>query len=299
MKLNRIAGATSEIWQVFIADSSSTTGAGLTGLVFNTSNLVAYYHRDIDTTATAITLVDMTVGTFTSGGFKEISASNMPGWYQFCPPNTALATAAKSCAIHLKGAANMAPLPIEVDLDSQVDIRASLGIAVTNEDFTMASATASTITLPATDSAGNSIADNDQFAGCALFIAGGTGINQIVVLEGGTTGARTYNVTSGTMPVALDSTSKCIWLTSSILPIIVCNKLADHSRRRTQANVEASSDGDTLSLLSLYGSIQAMLKNSLTATPGLLTVYKVDGVTVLGTETVTTDPTATPIVGIQ
>jgi hypothetical protein len=121
MKLIRKAGVTGEIWQIFIADSSSTTGAGLTGLAFNTASLTAYYHRDTDTTATAISLVTMTVGTFTSSGFKEIDATNMAGWYQFCPPNAALAAGAKSCAFHLKGATNMAPLPIEVQLVS-VDV---------------------------------------------------------------------------------------------------------------------------------------------------------------------------------
>jgi hypothetical protein len=116
MKLIKAIGATSEIWQIFIMDSSSSTGAGLAGLVFNSAGLTAYYHRDTDTTATAITLVTMTVGTFTSSGFKEIDATNMPGWYQFCPPNAALASGAKSCGFHLKGATNMAPLPIEVQL---------------------------------------------------------------------------------------------------------------------------------------------------------------------------------------
>src|SRR3954469_10816810 len=116
MKLQKLAGSVSEIWQVFIRDSSSTTGAGLTGLTNATGSLTAYYHRDTDTTATAISLVTMTVGAFTSSGFKEIDATNMPGWYQFCPPNAALASGAKSCAIHLKGATNMAPLPIEVDM---------------------------------------------------------------------------------------------------------------------------------------------------------------------------------------
>lgn len=117
-KLRKKAGATSEIWQVFIQDSSSTIGAGLTGLAFNTASLTAYFHRDTDTTATAISLVTMTVGTFTSSGFKEIDSTNMPGWYQLCPPNTALASGAKSVGIHLKGAANMAPLPLEVQLES-------------------------------------------------------------------------------------------------------------------------------------------------------------------------------------
>lgn len=122
MKIIRKVGATSQILQVFIQDSSSTTGAGLTGLVFNTSSLTAYFHRDTDTTATAISLVTMTVGTFTSSGFKEIDATNLPGFYQLCPPNTALASGAASVVIMLKGAANMAPLPIEIDLDAQVDV---------------------------------------------------------------------------------------------------------------------------------------------------------------------------------
>lgn len=118
MKLSVQIGATSQIWQIFVRDSSSTTGGGLTGLVFNSASLTAYYHRDTDTTATAITLVTMTVGTFTSSGFKEIDATNMPGWYQFCPPNAALASGAKNCGFHLKGATNMAPLPMEVQLVS-------------------------------------------------------------------------------------------------------------------------------------------------------------------------------------
>lgn len=116
MKLQKVAGATSEIWQIFIADSSSTTGAGLAGLAVGGTIPTAYYHRDTDTTATAMTLVTMTVGTFTSLGFKEIDATHMAGWYQFCPPNAALASGAKSVAFHFYGATNQAPLPIEVQL---------------------------------------------------------------------------------------------------------------------------------------------------------------------------------------
>lgn len=134
MKLSRRAGSTSNIFQIFIADSSSTTGAGLTGLTNASSSLTAYYHKDTDTTATAISLVTMTVGTFTSSGFKEIDATNMPGWYQFCPPDAALSTSGtpKSVSFHLKGATNMAPLPIEVDLDSQVDVYLWNGTAVSS-----------------------------------------------------------------------------------------------------------------------------------------------------------------------
>jgi hypothetical protein len=137
MKLEKLAGATSEIWQIFIRDSSSTTGGGLTGLTNASSGLTAYYHRDTDTTATAVSLVSMTVGAFTSSGFKEIDATNMPGWYQFCPPNAAIASGAKSCAFHLKGATNMAPLPIEVQLVAINPDNANFGL--TNLDATISS----------------------------------------------------------------------------------------------------------------------------------------------------------------
>ena len=138
MKLQKVLGATSEIWQVFINDSSSTTGAGLTGLVFNSAGLTAYYHRDTDTTATAIALVTMTVGTYTSGGFAQIDATNMPGWYQFCPPNAVLAAGAKSVGLHLKGATNMAPLPIEVQLTA-VNHDDALAFGMSRLDATVSS----------------------------------------------------------------------------------------------------------------------------------------------------------------
>jgi hypothetical protein len=135
MKLSRKIGTTSEILQVFIRDTTSTTGAGLTGLVYNSAGLTAYFHRDTDTTATVIALANMSVGTFTSSGFKEIDATNMPGWYQFCPPNAAFLSGAKSVGFHLKGASNMAPTPIEIDLNTEVDVVKVAGTTQTATDI--------------------------------------------------------------------------------------------------------------------------------------------------------------------
>jgi hypothetical protein len=116
MKLTKVAGATSEIWQLFIQSTATFDGSGLTGLTSGSSGLTAYYHRDTDTTATVINLTSMTVGTFTSSGFAAVDGTNLPGVYQFCPPNAALASGAKSCLFMLKGAANMAVVVIEVQL---------------------------------------------------------------------------------------------------------------------------------------------------------------------------------------
>lgn len=120
MKLSVQAGATSQSVNLFVRDSSSTTGAGLTGLVFNTAGLTAYYSfAGANATATAITLATLAAvnSAYSSGGFKEIDATNMPGWYRLDVPNAALATAkGRSVALHLKGATNMAPLPVEIEL---------------------------------------------------------------------------------------------------------------------------------------------------------------------------------------
>jgi hypothetical protein len=119
VKLNVLKGKTSKLVEVFISDSSSTTGAGLTGLVFNSAGLTWYYYRSGAASATAVTLATMTVGTWATGGFKEIDATNLPGFYQLGIPDAALVAGASQVVMLLKGATNMAPLPLEVQLVNQ------------------------------------------------------------------------------------------------------------------------------------------------------------------------------------
>jgi hypothetical protein len=132
-KLSILAGSTSQSVTLFIQDSSSTTGAGLSGLVFNTSGLIAYYtFTGANATATAITLATLAAvnSAFSSGGFKEIDATNMKGVYRLDLPNTALATSkGRSVAVMLSGAANMAPCILEIELtgwDNQDGVHAGL-----------------------------------------------------------------------------------------------------------------------------------------------------------------------------
>lgn len=127
MKLSLKAGTTSKMVDIFVQDSSSTTGAGLTGLVYNSGSLTAYYHRENDSSATAITLATMTVGTWATGGFKEISSANMPGLYQLGIPDAALASGSKYVIIMLKGAANMAPVVLEIELTAWDNMDATRG----------------------------------------------------------------------------------------------------------------------------------------------------------------------------
>ena len=110
-------GSTDVTLDVFIQDSSSTIGAGLTGLVFNSASLVCYYRRGALGSATALTLATQTVGgAHSDGGFVEVSAANMPGMYRLDLSDAIVATGVPYVSIMLKGAANMAPVTIELQL---------------------------------------------------------------------------------------------------------------------------------------------------------------------------------------
>jgi hypothetical protein len=120
--------STSQCVGVFVSNNSVTTGAGLTGLVYNSGSLIcAYYIPATGVTATgcgtagSTSLNDMALGTYTSGGFKQISSANMPGWYEFCPPNTALASG-NEVDFELSGAANMAPVNLRIILTDPASV---------------------------------------------------------------------------------------------------------------------------------------------------------------------------------
>ena len=117
MYLSIPTGATSRIIQIPIFDSSSTIGAKLAGLAYNTASLSAYYNREgAGGAATAITLASATKGTWTSGGFVAIDATNIPGSYELHLPDAALAAGAKSVLVSLKGAANLVPVDFLIEL---------------------------------------------------------------------------------------------------------------------------------------------------------------------------------------
>ena len=125
------AGATSQSIDLFIQDSSSTTGAGLTGLVFNSGSLTAYYRRT-GSAAVAISLVTQTAtGAFATaaggagGGFCAVDGTNMPGVYRLDIPDAAIAAGVPEVVIMLKGATNMAPVLQKIILTA-VDLQDSV-----------------------------------------------------------------------------------------------------------------------------------------------------------------------------
>lgn len=120
-------GATSVTMHLFIQDAGVVTGEGLTGLAYNTAGLSWFYHRQGAGSPTSVTLATASVGTYSSGGFVEISTANMPGFYEIGIPNAALATGASHVSMILRGATDMVPVPLEIELISE-DNRAFSGL---------------------------------------------------------------------------------------------------------------------------------------------------------------------------
>lgn len=192
-KLNFKAGTTSKLIKVVIKNSSLTTGAGLTGLTSASSGLIAYYIKEGDSSATAITLSAGTLGTWSSGGFVEVDATHLPGVYEIGIPNAAIASG-QSVAIMLSGATNMVQTPIEIQLE-----------AVNNQDATAYGLSAVPISIttaiPTTGNTINTIADCLNAAraqGFGPWTQSGTTLT--LYASDGVTAVHTFTLNSSTTP---------------------------------------------------------------------------------------------------
>lgn len=81
------------------------------------------------------------------------------------------------------------------------------------------------------------------------------------------------------------------------IKIAALNAIADHVLRRDLATAEDAVGPDTKAFKSLLGAA-SKLTNKVNVNAGVMTTYETDGITVLGTQAVTTSPTAEPLVGL-
>lgn len=137
-KLGIAPVTTSKIIRVYL--TTLTTGAALTGVVFG--DITGRYIIEGAGSSVAITLATMTVGTWATGGFKEIDATNMPGFYELSVPNAAFASG-KSVCIQLKAnggtSAGMANCNVEIQEDTSVIVQYAIhkNTAYANFQFLM------------------------------------------------------------------------------------------------------------------------------------------------------------------
>lgn len=133
MALEYKVGSTDKSISVFIQDASVTTGAGLTGLVYNSAGLSAYYVIN-NGTPTSISLATLASATaaHSDGGFVARDGTNQPGLYRLDLPDAVLATVGE-VVVFLKGATNMVPTPKEFQVvaNTAADIIALLPTALT------------------------------------------------------------------------------------------------------------------------------------------------------------------------
>lgn len=153
------AGVTDQTIDLFILDSSSTTGAGLTGLTSASSGLTCYYRKGATGTAQQLTLVSQTVGgAHTDGGFVAIDGTNMPGLYRLDLSDTMVA-AEGMLTVLLKGATNMAPVVAELEI-VDIDIYDSVRLGLTALPNAAAEASGGLATLSAAQSSNGTIPAN-------------------------------------------------------------------------------------------------------------------------------------------
>lgn len=283
MKLDIQVASTSQTINVFIQDSSSTTGAGLTGLVYNSGSLTAYYALP-RAAAVSITLATQTVtGAYSSGGFVEISSSNMPGWYRLDLPDAAIASG-RFTSIHLKGASNMAPLPIEIELtgwNNQDAVRGGL-TAIPN-------ATAGANTgLPVV---GTQVPNATAGAAGGLFIAGSNAATTANI-TGNITGSLSGSVGSVTGNVGGNVTGNVTGNLGGTISTATRNAIADSLLLRDQTLVSSPA----VNLRCPLNAIR-LLNCKWTVAANTLSVYAEDDATLAWSATETVNASASPITG--
>lgn len=101
---------------------------------------------------------------------------------------------------------------------------------------------------------------------------------------------------AGVQALLIQSANATVVSASGSIP--TATEIADTVLKRSTASVESSGVGGSVSLRSLYGMIAQGVHNT-QVSGSTLTVTKSDDTTVLGTRTITTDPTAQPITGIN
>ncbi len=113
------AGSTSKSILLYL--QHATTNQGLPGLAWNSAGLTATFFQPGDASSTAITLATLAAvnSAFSSGGFKEIDATLMPGVYRLDLPDAAINAGLQSM-VTIAGAANLLARTISIDLTANV-----------------------------------------------------------------------------------------------------------------------------------------------------------------------------------
>jgi hypothetical protein len=133
---------------------------------------VWYYFAGDLSNEVAVTLATATLGTWTSGGFVEVDATNMPGWYEIGIPNAAL-DGGIECAMQLRGATNMVPVNVYIELDAFDYQTATQPVNVTQFGGTNGTFSSGIPTVELDSAVGTQITNIENAAGYTLAVLAG------------------------------------------------------------------------------------------------------------------------------
>jgi hypothetical protein len=301
MKLTMTKGATSQIVAVFIRDSSSTTGAGLTGLAYNSASLVASYVRP-GAARTAITLATQTTtGAFSSGGFVEIDSTNMPGVYRLDVPDAAFATGVNNVVVMLKGATNMEPCVMEFALtgmDFQDTVRAGLtGLANATPGATgglliAGSNAATTVNITGNITGNLSGSVGSVTAGVNTIQLAGQTVTAAAGVTFPTSVASPTNITGGTITTVTNLTNApTAGDLTATMKASVNAEVLDVLSTDTFAEPAQGAPGATVTLAAKIGYLYKAWRNKSTQTSSTYSLFNDDASTVDHKATVADDGT--------
>ena len=168
-----------------------TDGTPFTGLTFNSSGLIARGFIPAGDGTSAVSSIALSAGTrdtYTEGGFYEVSASGMPGVYQFGVPDAFLAGSQESVIV-LSGVALMAPCRLLIDTTAAFEMFDANWGNYSLESFTV-NAVGSLVKIGANQTTAPSIRDAVFNANASSYNSAGTMGNKINAGGGG--GSNSY-----------------------------------------------------------------------------------------------------------
>lgn len=248
------------------------TSAGATATpAFGDAGIAVTYKRDATGAATTITPVTQTsTGAHTDGGLVHIGG----GVCRLDLPDAAVADGATRVT---------------------VTVNATAWVGFTEEILLVDYDPTGPVTANVTQISGDSAAaDNLEAAadGSGYNLGGGSVVAASVTGAVGSVTGAVGSVAAGGITAASIATGA---VDADALAADAGAKLADIILRRTAANIEASANGDALSVESVYGLIMAAFESAVSSTTW--TIRQTGGST-LGTKTVAVDSAADPIVSV-
>ena len=285
-QLKTSAGATSQTEYVIIEDMN---GSPITGLVYNSTNLVAKYVR-AGAAVSSISLVTQTVsGAWSSGGFVEVDSTNLPGLYRFDVPDAAFAAGVDKVIVGLYGYTGMRLCALEYEIGAIV-------ITGTNNDKTGYSLTQSfpsNFSTLSIDGSGRvdigKISGTSQTArdiGASVLLSSGTGTGQVSLSSGAVTvgtnndktgyalsSSQTFNVTgniTGNLSGSVGSVTGAVGSVTGNVGGNVTGSVGSvtGSVGSVVGNVGGNVTGSTASVLGSVGSVTGNVGGNVTGSVG-------------------------------